>query len=314
MNQEIMQKLYREFSYKRERALNDAARRKEQLYAVCPALNELDGAAADLSREHFKARLAGEADSAEYEQKMADISARRAELMKGADIQPHFECPVCQDTGRVKAGYCKCFQNRIIEENLAGANLSVSSAHERFENFDLKYYSDILPAGKKFSPRERMRENLNICKEFVTNFDQPGKSLLMAGGSGLGKTFLSSAIAHELLEKGYTVMYLSASEFCARIQANRFGENAKEMDSYYEADLLILDDLGTEFRTQLTSSVLGEVIDRRQRRGKKMVFSTNLGAAELEKNYSSRIISRFLGGFIFMQFVGDDIRIQKRSK
>lgn len=314
MNQEIMQKLYREFSHKREQALRDAERRKEKLYTACPALKELDAAAADLSREHFKARLSGEADNAEYEKKMQEISERRAELMNGVDILPHFACSVCQDTGRVSTGYCKCFQNRIIEENLAGANLSVASEQERFENFDLNYYSDIVPAGKKASPRERMRENLNICQEFVKNFDQPGKSLLMAGGSGLGKTFLSSAIAHKLLEKGYTVMYLSASEFCARIQANRFGENTKEMDGYYEADLLILDDLGTEFRTQLTSSVLGEVIDRRQRRGKKMVFSTNLGAAELEKNYSNRIISRFLGGFVFMQFVGDDIRVQKRRK
>lgn len=310
MREMIRQKLAREFSQKRQRALMDAEQRKKALYIACPALEELDIAAAQASADHFKARLHGKDDEAEYEKTMAQISKRRAELMQGADIEPHFECTVCNDTGKVTGGYCKCFLSRVIEENLADANLSVSSANERFDNFDIGYYDDKPTVGDT-TPRMVMEKILRRCKRFVAEFETDDKNLLMMGKSGLGKTFLSSAIAHELLQRGYTVIYISAGEFAARVQANKFGDRPEELQQYYDADLLILDDLGAEFKTQLTSSVLGEVIDRRLRSGKKMIFSTNLTTKELESNYSARIVSRFLGYFDLLYFIGKDIRRQR---
>ena len=310
MREMIRQKLAREFSQKRQRALMDAEQRKKALYIACPALGELDIAAAQASADHFKARLHGKDDEAEYEKTMVQISKRRAELMQGADVEPHFECTVCNDTGKVTGGYCKCFLSRVIEENLADANLSVSSANERFDNFDIGYYDDKPTVGDT-TPRMVMEKILRRCKRFVAEFETDDKNLLMMGKSGLGKTFLSSAIAHELLQRGYTVIYISAGEFAARVQANKFGDRPEELQQYYDADLLILDDLGAEFKTQLTSSVLGEVIDRRLRSGKKMIFSTNLTTKELESNYSARIVSRFLGYFDLLYFIGKDIRRQR---
>ncbi len=311
MREIIRQKLAREFSQKRERALMNAEERKRALYAACPALSELDVAAAEASAAHFKARLSGNADESAYEKTMGDIAARRAELMQGADIEPHFECAVCNDTGKVAGGYCRCFLSRVIEENLADANLSASSANERFDHFNLEYYEHDPRVAGETTPRMVIEKILRRCKRFVEEFETDDKNLLMLGKPGLGKTFLSSAIAHEILEKGYTVIYISAGEFAARVQANKFGDRPEEMQQYYDADLLILDDLGAEFKTQLTSSALGEVIDRRLRRGKKMIFSTNLTAKELESNYSARIISRFLGYFDLLYFIGKDIRRQR---
>ncbi len=311
MREQIRQKLSREFAQKRQRALLDAEGRKQALYQQCPALSELDAAAARASADYFKARLSGTAEDGRYEQQMAEIAARREELMQGADILPHFECSVCEDSGKIPGGYCKCFLSRVIEENLADANLSKSSLHERFENFDFGYYSDKPDPKTGVVPRVLMEKIVAKCKKFVSDFESSDTNLLLTGDTGLGKTFLSSAIAGELLKKGYTVIYISAPEFCARIQANKFGDRPEELQPYYEADLLILDDLGAEFRTQLTSAVLGEVIDRRLRSGKKMVFSTNLSAKELENNYSGRVISRFLGHFELLRFIGKDIRRQK---
>ncbi len=312
MNQEIKSKIIREFATKRNRALREASERKSQLYAQCPALAQLDAKAAELSLSHLRHRLEERAAEGDFQQQMQEIMEHREQLMKQmhADIEPHFECSVCEDTGRIPGGYCNCFLSRLIEENLANANLSITSAHERFENFDLSLYSTAVDPIYNVSPREHMKRVLERCKRFVTDFSDGTKNLLLVGTPGLGKTFLSSAIAHSLLEQGKTVIYLSATEFCARVQANKFGDQPQEMAPYYEADLLILDDLGTEFRTQLTSSVLGEVIDRRLRSGKKMVFSSNLSLQEMEKTYSARIISRLMGGFDYLRFIGDDIRLK----
>lgn len=312
MREEIRRTLAREFAQKRERALTDAENRKRKLYAACPALGELDVAAAEASADLFRARLAGTADEAAYERKMEQISARRAELMQGADIEPHFACEICEDTGKVAGGYCKCFLSRMIEENLADANLSVSSVNERFENFDLSYYDDKTLIGN-YTARQRLEKIRDRCKRFAEEFETDDRNLLMLGKPGLGKTFLSSAIAHELLGKGHTVIYISAGEFAARVQSNRFGEISEEMQQYYDADLLILDDLGAEFKTSMTSAALGEIIDRRLRSGKKMIFSTNLSTKELEINYSARIVSRFLGYFDLLFFVGSDIRRQRSN-
>lgn len=312
MNNEIRAKIAREFAFKRNRALLDAQARKEKLYTLCPGLYELDAKAARLSRLYVRHQLAGEGEAVDYDKEMDAIAESRAALMReaGIDIEPHFECAHCKDTGRVEQGYCNCFMSRVIEENLANANLSITSTHERFENFNLNYYSDQTDPRVNTSPRKHMERVLARCKRFVEEFEDGTKNLLLVGTPGLGKTFLSSAIAHSLLERGKTVIYLSATEFCARIQANKFGDQPQEMAPYYEADLLILDDLGTEFRTQLTSSVLGEVIDRRLRSGKKMIFSTNLTLKEMEKTYSARIISRLMGGFDYLPFMGSDIRLK----
>ncbi len=311
MNIEIKNKISREFAHKRGKALADAAARKRALYAQCPSLGELDAEAASLSVQTLKERLSGKAGS-DYKKRLDEIAARRAQLMEmmHADIEPHFSCPNCQDTGRTKEGYCNCFVARVIEENLANANLSITSTHERFETFDLGLYSDRVNPNHGISPRQHMTSVLARCKRFVSEFDKGTKNLLLVGTPGLGKTFLSSAIAHALLEQGKTVIYLSAAEFSARVQANKFGDQPQEMMPYYEADLLILDDLGTEFRTQLTASVLGEVIDRRLRSGKKMVFSTNLTLHDMEKQYPARIISRFMGAFDYLQFLGSDLRLK----
>lgn len=306
MKREIYQKVAGEFERKRQAALLDAAGRKAALYAACPALSDLDGKAAALSLEKLR-----RGEMPEYEAEMKKVSDRRAELVAAAgspDILPHFDCPICEDTGRVPGGYCKCFQRRVIEENLAAANLSADASRETFETFDLARYSDCIDAVLKTSPRAQMKMIYNNCRKFADTIDDPGKNLLLIGQPGLGKTHLSSAIAAKVLEGGHTVAYISASEFASRAAANKFSEAPEMMEPLYEADLLILDDLGTEFRTAMTCAAFGDLLDRRLRQGKKMVFSSNLNMSEIANFYGERVASRLKGYFVYLVFLGTDQR------
>ena len=62
-----------------------------------------------------------------------------------------------------------------------------SLRRQTFDNFDLSLYDDRpLPGG--ISPRQVMAKNLSTAKAFVQNFPDGGRSLLMTGPSGLGKT------------------------------------------------------------------------------------------------------------------------------
>lgn len=310
MNSEICGKVAREFAAKRTRAILEAQAHKKRVYAACPALGKIDREMARLAHEQFLSHMENGKDNG-AEQKIKALCREKEKLladMGAGDLSPKFSCPICKDTGRVADGYCKCFLNRVIEENLAAANLAADAKEETFDRFDLSYYSKEVDEQYGVSPYQHMKKIRNVCKRFAEEIDLPHKNILLMGAPGLGKTFLSGAIAHRVLEKGFTVVYISAGEFAARAGGNKFGENPKSMQAYYDADLLILDDLGTEFKTGLTVSTFGDVLDRRLRAGKKMVFSTNLSLSELEKFYNVRITSRLVGGFGILKCIGEDIR------
>ena len=122
-----------------------------------------------------------------------------------------------------------------------------------------------------------------------------------------------------MLDRGYSVLYLTAPKMFEIIEENRFNRDDMEEPSYIieavtDVDLLILDDLGAEFSTLVTSAALFNIINQRILAKKATVISTNLDVQELELNYSDRTISRFLGHYKMSKFFGDDIRAVKAMK
>ena len=89
------------------------------------------------------------------------------------------------------------------------------------------------------------------------------------GGTGLGKTHLSLAIANVAINKGYSVIYGTAQNILGDLQNENFGrlDNLKYRENeILDVDLLILDDLGTEFKNAYTVSLLYNIINTRNRR------------------------------------------------
>ena len=151
--------------------------------------------------------------------------------------------------------------------------------------------------------------------------DAPGVAynpLFIWGTVGLGKTHLSLAIAGQVINKGYGVIYGSAQNLLAKLEKEKFSFNNTEdqpqsyLSLVLECDLLILDDLGTEFLSQFVTAMLYNIINTRLLEGRPTIISTNLSFQEISKRYTDRLTSRLFGGYIHFEFLGRDIRIQSK--
>ena len=123
--------------------------------------------------------------------------------------------------------------------------------------------------------------------------------------------------------KRQTVYYQTSYKLCETLENVKFGkyENPDELSSAVSVikyinsvDLLIIDDLGTEFITQFTAAALFDLINTRLINNKSTVISTNLDFDSMEKLYSSRFTSRILGDFKIMIITGGDLRKQMFEK
>ena len=131
---------------------------------------------------------------------------------------------------------------------------------------------------------------------------------------------MSNCIAQELLKKGKTVLYQTAPVLLESVIDYKMGKQKNPVDnicqSVLEADLLIIDDLGTESLNSMKLSELFTILNTRilnlNNRVTKTIISTNLGIRDIFNNYEERIGSRIAGYYDIYCFFGDDLRFKKR--
>lgn len=319
-NQENFRRIRAEYETKAMKAEEAADERREELYRVIPDLRDLDRALSGFGLRLMKQAMEGgdtQAGIASLQAENERIQAARRDLLARhgypADYcSPRYECEKCRDSGYVGIRMCTCMRRKLTEAGMMSSGLGSLMKTQSFENFSLDYYKND-PAAYA-----RMQDNLQKIRVYATNFGGPewGKiahNMLFFGGTGLGKTHLSTSIARVVIEHGYDVFYNSAVGMLADFEIQRFGNSSVQGDAgntarYTACDLLILDDLGTELVNQFTLSVLYTVINTRMNLAKATIISTNLTAAELRKTYSDRITSRLFGEFNPIPFVGTDVR------
>lgn len=155
-----------------------------------------------------------------------DLRAERAELLatNGYPIdylEVKFECRRCSDEGFVKGRMCACYQRELARVAMSRTKISMLMQDQSFKNFKLDYYSD-LKNGNGKSPRETMAQVFEFCKNYAKQFTPHANSLFLNGATGLGKTFLSSCIAREVMERGYSVVYDSAQNIINAFEQVKF--------------------------------------------------------------------------------------------
>ena len=304
------------FDAKREKAENAANIRRRKLYRENPEIERIDIALSQtamlIMNEVRKGKDGLEDRIDAVRERNEQLQAARASILVGMGYSPNedaerYECELCEDKGYVEERMCACFRRALVTESLKNSGLGILLQTQSFETFSLDYY-----AGADKVEAER---NLRACKKYAEEFSLSSSSnLTFIGGTGLGKTHMSTSIARKVIEGGFDVVYETAQNIMSDFEDDKFSygrQDDKKSDRYFDADLLIIDDLGTEAQTQFTVAFLYNIINTRLNSGKKTIISTNLEQAELHKRYGDRITSRLFGEYIPLIFRGKDVRMQK---
>jgi len=230
-------------------------------------------------------------------------------------LEIQYQCSKCHDTGYANDKMCECMKKICRDIEYKKLNETSPLELSSFDTFSIEYYST---EGGDSSENIRMRKVLKRCRRYVDEFSLNATSMLFQGGPGLGKTHLSLAIARELINAGYGVIYVSAPVIFDKIENEHFkfgGNNEFDMiNNLIECDLLIIDDLGTEFETSYKSSLVYNIMNSRMLSSKPTIISTNLLFSDIEKKYDKRIVSRIIGTMERIEFVGPDMRQKKKKE
>ena len=314
---------------RRNHALKQADIRKERFFQKYPQAQELERKLSYTMTKLIRIMLTNKADLQTSMQNLKEenlsIQKELRQIYAKAGIsekalEPHFVCDKCKDRGNIDGKVCDCYKQLVKEIAYNQLNQLSPLKLSSFDTFSLQYYRNDVKNERNISEREQMKIYFEKCKAYAKNFRPTNsRSIIMRGDTGLGKTHLSLAIASEVIKKGFGVIYCSAPDILSKLEKEQFRKSYQQPeetveDTLKECDLLILDDIGSEFSTAFTKNKIYNLINFRLSCNRPTIISTNLKFEELEQMYSQRLISRIIGEYMAFNFVGRDIREIKRKE
>lgn len=321
---EIINKIIKEYDIKKGIALSKRDEEMKRAYECAPELLDIDNKINELGFRSMQKILADSKNSHkindELKKEMEKLKKEREIIIVKNGInplynKPVYECDKCSDTGFLNEGSsrCECFEKRVRELYNEDSQMGKMLDGVDFNSFELKYYSDNKEKKASASPRQIVGEALECAKYFCREFDNIDFNLFFYGDTGLGKTFLSSIIANEMIKKGKNVKYVRATRVFALYDDYKFKDYSlkEEIDDIYNCDLLVIDDLGTEALNKNGISFLFDLVNERLINKRKIIINTNLEISNFSKTYTVRLTSRIYESFKIFNFSGEDIRIRK---
>lgn len=317
-------KIRRDYDNKQLQSKHDLDKRIKEVYGVIPELKEIDNEVVSCSMQSAKELLTGNDSSLKSLKKITDGAPQKREqlLMEHGYpkdyLQPKYFCENCKDTGYIGNQKCHCFKQAIVDIVYSQSNIKAAIARENFSCFSDSFYSDSYVEGSMgMTPRENIKRIEEASWKYIESFGKEFNNLLLYGNTGVGKTFLANCIAKELLDRAFTVIYLTAFQLFDILEKNKFGkeedsfEFQNQFDYILDCDLLIIDDLGTELNNSFVNVQLYLCINERYLRQKSTIISTNLSLDNINTIYSERVFSRIASNYTLLKIVGEDIRLKK---
>ncbi|MCO5314685.1 MAG: ATP-binding protein [Solirubrobacterales bacterium] len=206
-------------------------------------------------------------------------------------------CPLgrCDGSGWIlaedglTASRCACLQPRLDRVRAAGIN-SVIPRRYRGVSFERPPVTEIDP------------NVVDPVREWIEDLDgnlERGRGLWLMGDTGTGKTTLAMLISKELLRQGHTVAIYSLPKLLARIRSTYGADQGEEsyadfFERLCEVDMLHLEDLGTEYRTEWVLEQLYALVNERYERQRSIMVTTNSTLEQLEEQLGDRVVSRLV--------------------
>lgn len=333
-NKNKISNIYKEIFFDYEKlqikAQKNLKLKRLQSYEKCPLLKEIDDELNETGLKISKAIVLSTPNQKqtylkEIRYTVEKLNKQKKELLKENGFEKDFfkdiyECKKCEDTGFINNQKCTCFKQKFINKYYIELDLLKVLKGSNLSDFSLEYYpkENLKKYNLPTSPYDFMKNVLlKRVLLFIDEFGTKSQNIIFTGTEGLGKTFLCRCIGNELLNKGYTVLYITSFNLFELYEKRQFSKSMSDLelrilDIVLDVDLLIIDDLGTEFRINSNLSEFFNIVNSRIILEKSTIISTNLNIKEIDTNYSTRVFSRIFGEYESFKFAGEDIRLKIR--
>ena len=308
---------------RREQNLIDQKKRINEVYKKIPSMESLDKNIRELGYIIIQDGLKGD-DTEKKENDLKQLRIEKARILEANGFEKdymeiRYHHPICKDTGFVGTKMCSCRKQLIIDQNYSQSNIRSLISRENFRNFDDSLFSDNPYKDYPITPYQNIQHIKKSVYGFINDFDKQNNNLYIFGDVGRGKTYLLNSIAKEILDRNYSVLYMTSSRLFKFLNDYNWAfeearaKHQEQFDFILECDLLIIDDLGSEASSKNDSANLFEVVNNRMIAGKPIIFSTNYDETMLSETYGDRIFSRIIGNSEVYEIFGEDLRQKTRG-
>ena len=236
-------------------------------------------------------------------------------LSDGPSEGEQYTCPICRDArfvhplkGDGKVDYstvvpCQCVREQVERERMQSllryCELPAVTAHMTFENF---------------KPSPQLQKAYDLAVQ-VANGVGEISWLTLTAGADRGKTHLAVAICRRWLQKGRLARYAFVPLLLEELRRGfrEEGDRSYEarFDRFLNVPLLVLDDLGAEYKTPWVQEKLDTIIDYRLMHDLPLVVTTNTPVGELPFRIASRLMRSSGSRVVFID--APEFRKGKRS-
>lgn len=245
-------------------------------------------------------------------EKHGEYQTYKRKLLSLRGIETQGECPEClREKITALEQESQAVEIRLIHQKKLNL-LRYFNVPKRFENVSLDNYKPANNQAKKC---------LSVCRHFVDNWPErmkQGGGLVMCGKPGTGKNHLAIGIGKSIIENFMASVRLTSAIKIARNFKATWAKNSEECDSdviemYASPDLLIIDEVGVQFGSDVEKMILFEIINSRYENLKPTILISNLPKEELATFVGERVIDRMNdGGGCTLTFTWESYRTHKQ--